>query len=140
MSRSDYTDDLDPLDLGRWRGRVASAIRGKRGQRLLRDLAAAMDAMPEKRLVYGELEKDGCYCALGVVGKARGLDLASLDPEDSDSVAGAFDIASPLAREIVAENDDYWGHSEDPEMRWTRIRGWVERNLRKAEATTGQPA
>ena len=57
MSRSGYIDDLDdPLELGRWRGRVASAVRGKRGQRLLRDLLDALDAMPEKRLVADVLE------------------------------------------------------------------------------------
>ena len=37
MSRSGYTDDLDAKRYGLYRGRVASAIRGKRGQRLLRD-------------------------------------------------------------------------------------------------------
>jgi hypothetical protein len=45
MSRSGYSDDLDPLALGRWRGRVASAMRGKRGQAFLREMLAAMDAM-----------------------------------------------------------------------------------------------
>jgi hypothetical protein len=29
MSRSGYSDDLDPRDLAMWRGQVASIIRGK---------------------------------------------------------------------------------------------------------------
>ena len=39
MSRSGYSDDLDNWDLIRWRGQVSSAIRGKRGQGFLRELA-----------------------------------------------------------------------------------------------------
>jgi hypothetical protein len=39
----------------RWRGAVASAIRGGRGQAFLREMLAAMDAMPVKRLVANEL-------------------------------------------------------------------------------------
>jgi hypothetical protein len=53
MSRSGYTDDYgddDPLALGRWRSAVNNAIRGKRGQAFLHDLAATLDAMPEKKL------------------------------------------------------------------------------------------
>jgi hypothetical protein len=51
MSRSGYTDDVEYSWRSiMWRGRVVSAIRGKRGQALLRDLLAALDAMPDKRL------------------------------------------------------------------------------------------
>jgi hypothetical protein len=47
MSRSQYIDDCDDnWQLIRWRGMVASAIRGKRGQQFLKDLLAALDAMP----------------------------------------------------------------------------------------------
>lgn len=66
MSRSGYCDDYDcdPLPLGRWRGQVASAIRGKRGQAFLRELVAALDAMPEKRLIANDLEQAGNVCAI----------------------------------------------------------------------------
>jgi hypothetical protein len=110
MSRSGYSDDYgddDPLALGRYRAQVNSAIRGKRGQALLRELLAALDAMPEKRLVAGELEADGQFCALGVVGQARGLNLASIDTYDLDSLAPQFNIAEQLAREIMWVNDDF---------------------------------
>jgi hypothetical protein len=46
MSRSGYSDDHSEWDLIRWRGAVASAIRGKRGQAFLRELLVALDAMP----------------------------------------------------------------------------------------------
>jgi hypothetical protein len=66
-----------------------------------------MDAMPVKELIANELQsKDGNYCTLGVVGAKRGIDLSSLDPEASEQVAQAFDIAEPLAQEIVYLNDE----------------------------------
>ncbi len=125
MSRSGYHDDLENWDLIRWRGRVASATRGKRGQRLLIDLLAALDAMPVKELVEGDLEtEEGAVCALGALGRVRGIDMQAIDPEDPDQVAAAFDIAAPLAQEIVFENDEQcW--RDTPEERWKYMRKWV---------------
>lgn len=127
MSRSNYSDDIDQWQLIKWRGQVASAVRGKRGQRLLIDLVAALDALPEKVLIAGELvSTDGAYCALGAVGKLRGVNMTSLDPYDSESVADTFDIADQLAREIAYENDEAgpW-RGETPEQRWSRVRAWA---------------
>lgn len=108
MSRSGYVDDMDDQwAFIRYRGAVTSALRGARGQAFLRELRDLMDAMPEKILVAHELEADGNYCALGVVGLARGLDMSKIDPEDAGAVSKMFDIAECLAREIVFENDEY---------------------------------
>lgn len=110
MSRSGYSDDYgddDPLAFGRYRAQVQSAIRGKRGQALLRELLEALDAMPEKRLVAGELEAEGSFCALGVVGQARGLNLATIDTYDVESLGPKFNIAEQLAREIMWVNDEH---------------------------------
>ncbi len=108
MSRSGYSDDGGEGNWGLicWRGAVNSAIRGRRGQAFLRELAEAMDAMPEKRLIADELQADGGYCTIGVLGQARGLDMASIDPHDSDQVSKIFGIAPAMAREIVYENDE----------------------------------
>lgn len=128
MSRSNYTDDCDDQwALIRWRGAVNSAIKGRKGQKLLSDTLKALDAMPEKRLIANVLVTEGGeYCTLGVLGAARGLDLTELDPDDSDRVAEAFGIADALAREIVYINDEGgpWG-GETPEQRWSRVRSWV---------------
>lgn len=130
MSRSNYSDDLDQWDLIRWRGQVASAIRGRRGQRLLIDLIAALDALPEKVLITEELiNSDGDYCALGAVGARRGIDMAQLDPEESETVAEAFDIADQLAREITYINDECGRHGETPQERWQRVRNWAVRQI-----------
>ena len=70
MSRSGYDDgccDDSNWNLIRWRGAVNSAIRGKRGQSLLREMREAMDAMPDKRLVAEQLVCEDGVCALGTV-------------------------------------------------------------------------
>lgn len=108
MSRSGYSDDCDDeWALIRWRGAVASAIRGKRGQAMLREMVLALDALPEKRLAAGELVTEGgdC-CALGAVGLSRGLDMAPIDPHDLDSVAEAFNLTNALVAEIAYHNDE----------------------------------
>lgn len=164
MSRSGYSDDYDEDGTGGlWRGAVMRAIRGKRGQEALKELAKAMDAMPKKALAAESLvTEDGEFCTLGVLGQARGLDMNPIDPDDWDAVAKAFNMAPAMVREIVYENDeglpDYewvefelcgpvrpgypdWGrHTTSVRVaipvetlaaqRWTRMRQWVETNLR----------
>jgi hypothetical protein len=135
MSRHGYTyDDDDPLAYGRYRGAVQSAIRGKRGQKLLRDLKEALEAMPVKRLVRSQFEIDpqGDVCALGAVGRRRGVDmralneLVRLDEDDSESIREAasktFDVAECLASEVMFLNDDHGG---TPEQRWFYVHTWV---------------
>jgi len=152
MSRSGYSDDCDGLGL--YRGAVESALRGKRGQVLLKELLAALDAMPDKRLVANELEADGQFCALGVVGKCRGIDMTKLDPDDSRQVSRVFNIAESMAREIVYINDElvdnymyvdlvgpprksFYGHPQikvpvtDLEVkRWSVVRKWVSEHVK----------
>jgi len=169
MSRSGYVDDYDDENntLGLWRGAVYRSIRGKRGQAALKELAAAMDAMPNKTLAAESLvTADGQFCTLGVLGKARGLNMNPIDPDDWEAVAKAFNLAPAMVREIVYENDEglrtyeyvyvtlcgpvrpwypeYGEHSvrhmvEIPEerlgqMRWKKMRDWVERHLEKSPA------
>lgn len=108
MSRSGYSDDCDGWDLIRWRGAVKSAIKGKRGQAALRELLDALDSLPEKSLVAESLvNEDGEYCTLGALGRARGLDLAPIDPEDREAVAQAFGISEAMAAEIMWINDEH---------------------------------
>lgn len=69
--------------------------------------------MPEKVLITEELvNSEGDYCALGAVGARRGIDMSHLDPEESETVAEAFNIADPLAREITYINDERGGYGE----------------------------
>lgn len=129
MSRCGYSDDLDQRDLAMWRGRVASAIRGKRGQRLLRDCLTALDAMPEKRLIRNELVQDGDVCLLGAGARVRQIeDIDKIEPDDHDTLADRFDVAYCLIQEIEFVNDDM-GWDETPERRYTRVRKWLVENI-----------
>lgn len=170
MSRSgyDYDYDVDQWATIRYGGMLASAIRGRRGQGFLRDLAEAMDAMPEKRLIAHDLIRDepppsdlvrwlfaateegassrryswdasisirwphegAGVCAIGSLGVRRGVEMATLDPEDAETVGATFDIATPLAREVVFQNDEAgpW-KGETPEQRWQRMRKWVSAKI-----------
>jgi hypothetical protein len=137
MSRHGYTDDdygdHHPWQLIRYRGQVASAIRAHRGQRLLRDMVAALDAMPVKRLVAKVLEEDGEVCALGAVARYRGVDVSHIDMDEVDAddamwlTMAALDIAEQLAREVSYENDE--ARVITPEARWQWMRDWAARQI-----------
>jgi hypothetical protein len=132
MSRSGYHDDHDDnWSLIRYRNAVSSAIKGKRGQDFLREMVAALDAMPVKELASDSLlnHSTGAVCALGAVGSKRGMDLAELDPDDIETVAAAFGISGAMAREIVYMNDEAaWPEwSENAARRWQRMRDWAQR-------------
>lgn len=142
MSRSGYSYDNENIAM--WRGMVASATRGKRGQRFFRELLAALDAMPEKRLIRDALEDSGEVCAIGALGRAKGIDMSNMDPECPEEVAPAFNIAECLAQEVVYMNDEYFdfhyvqvpGDSRErrteytPEERWQKMREWVAKQIR----------
>lgn len=130
MSRSGYTDDCDSQwELIRWRGAVASALRGKRGQVFLREMLAALDALPEKKLIRNDLEREGAVCAIGSVGKARGIDMSKIDPDDRETVAATFGLVGALAYEVMYVNDDDGPYNETPEARYARVRRWAESQL-----------
>lgn len=139
MSRSGYCEDGEsdnPVCL-LWPSIIRRAVNGKRGQAFLKEMLAALDAMPEKKLIEAELHdpQTGSVCAIGSVGLKRGVDMSKLDPEDALGIAKAFGIAPTLVREIEYINDDdfTWG-DVSPEARWERVRKWVASQI-KAEPT-----
>ena len=134
MSRSGYCEDGDNELANLWPNIVDRSIKGKRGQSFLMELAVAMDAMPEKKLIADDLVTEtGEVCAIGVVCKARGLDTTGVDIHDRYEVGKLVGIAPTLAAEIEYLNDDDFGYrrcgTESPEQRWTRMRKWVTDNL-----------
>jgi hypothetical protein len=145
MSRSGYTEDCDSeWAMICWRGAVASAIRGRRGQAFLKEMLQALDALPERRLVAHELEEDSVgdggtivteqVCALGAVGLVRKLDMSDIDPENYSAIARLFGVAPALVREIEYVNDEdysrYW-EADTPEKRYARVRAWVVNQIRQ---------
>ena len=144
MSRAGYNEDYDNnWEAIAWRGAVASAIRGKRGQAFIKELIAALDAMPEKRLIADDLINNGKVCAIGSVGVARGIDMTKLDAENAEQIAGAFNIAPAMVREIEWYNDEYCyylNQTETSEDRWKRMREWAEKQLKTVAESRPQLA
>lgn len=155
MSRSGYTDyDDGDYPVALYRGTVASATRGKRGQKFYTELLAALDAMPAKEL-HAEVFDDpdeGKVCALGALARVKGIDTTKFDPEDDHAayvLAKKLDVADCLTRETIYMNDeaswrrripmrfgDLHGEwdayvTETPDQRWQRMRNWTEKQLNK---------
>ncbi len=143
MSRSGYSDDYDTWDWIRWRDAIASAIRGKRGQRLLLELEAALLALPEKNLCAYDFANPstGQVCALGAVALKRRVDkgasiagalreIAEKFPEDAEAevIADEIGVADAMVKEITWVNDE---DLEDatPERRYQGILEWVRSNI-----------
>jgi hypothetical protein len=89
-------------------------MRGARGQSFLKEMLAAFDALPERKLIASGLEVDGNVCALGAVGKARAMDMRKIDPDDHEGA-----------------------RNETPEQRYERMRRWVDGRIRSAHANHG---
>jgi hypothetical protein len=148
MSRYCDSDDYDwePWMEGQAAGALRSAIRGSRGQRLLRDLIAGLDALPVPELAAGALEdpETGCVCALGAVRLQRGPEAVPLrfDPTDEDvdwrELAEPFDISETLANAVVSENE--YGSKRNDEQsrrrRWLSVRAWAVGNLNVSTSET----
>lgn len=141
MSRYCDSDDYDwePWMEGQAAGAMRSAIRGRRGQQLLRDLIAGLDALPVQELAAGSLvdPETGCVCALGAVRIQRGANAVPLDfdPTDPDidwrDLAKPFDISETLAHAVISENE-YGSRRNDEQSRrrrWQSVRAWAVGNL-----------
>ena len=84
-------------------------------------MLVALDTLPDKKLIADTLEADGEVCAIGAVGRARGLDMSDINPKDNRRIAATFGIPYALACELMFINDEYTYFSETPESRFTRM-------------------
>ncbi len=130
MNRSGYAesdDDVGDPFTDEWRRKVVAAMRSPEGQAFLRELAAALDALPDKWLIEKRLvDEEGDCCAIGAVCMARGIDTAGMDAAGMVCIAERLGVAWPLAWQIVDIND---GRRETPINRWQRMRRWVDRHI-----------
>jgi hypothetical protein len=141
MGRSGYTDDFDGEPIALYRQAVRRATTGYRGQHLLRRLRDALDAMPTKRLIAGNIKDEaGEVCALGALDpNAPSLPKDEYGYYDEDvhpeKLAAHFNVAPALAAEIVYMNDEamFW-KQETPEERWQRMRQWVDEQIVAADS------
>lgn len=117
------------------------SIHGCPGQKALRELEAALLAMPVKELGFaGIVDDEGRACAVGVLAMARGKkyeELPSYEQELSETAQWAKEnigLTWTLAAEISNENDGglfstLGGENETPTQRYTRVLAWVRFNL-----------
>jgi hypothetical protein len=146
MSRHGYVNDYDDDNWStiRWRGAVESAIRGKRGQALLKELETSLLALPEKKLCKNDFasEKKGQVCALGAVALKRRVDkgmslkdaIREIEEkypqgEEPDVISAEMNIADALLREITYVNDDGGYNNERATKRYERVLSWVQKQI-----------
>ena len=122
---------------------IRRSINGRRGQKALHELRDVLLAMPNKRLIKGDLEHDGEFCAIGAYAKAKGVDLANFDPEDDNHDEAGVEAGMPylVAWKVVWENDEgapwtQWRNRETAEARYERMLAWVELQLAEPPNTT----
>lgn len=130
----DYTEER--RQYGIWKSNLARQIYSQRGQTFLRELLAALEALPQKVLIAGAIAKRGAVCPFGALavsrstadGQDRELVLADLskivvDPDlpgwegqDMDEWAQTvLDAPNMLAWQIPFENDSHLEQNLDEE-------------------------
>lgn len=165
--RISYSDDEErPGQFALWDANCERSLRGKRGQQALRDLEAALLALPDKRLIADAVhDETGGVCALGAYGRHKGIDLSKFPNDyDSDEIGIAGGMPRLVAWTIVALNDieldgyylymegprpmqtlygGYYGggwserRRYTPEERYERVLAWIRERLKPAEAAHG---
>lgn len=149
MSRITYCDDEDFQNQAYlWEANQERSIKGRKGQAALRELEAALLALPEKRLIAEELENAaGEVCAVGALAKFKGkenprvaadlgqvpLDDNEVLPEELEEVtidlAQQLGIPRMVAVAVVHENDDCWPANITPEQRYNKMLAWTQQQL-----------
>lgn len=129
------------------------ALAGKRGQKVLRELEAALLAMPERRLVNGVLcdAETGEVCALGQLAVHRmergGLphelavkEVAEWEGDDGNAWSTSYwvgkrrlGLAQPLATAVQYQNDEVRS-ADTPEQRWEHLLAWVRSQIKEVPA------
>jgi hypothetical protein len=157
MSRSwDYDGDytLDAL----YAANRQRALDGKRGQTKLRELLAALDAMPVKELGDSEISYEGRTCVLGAYaahklvqdkGLAWPVAVAALGVEyvetldgDSEDLGVSLGMTRTMANHIAFQNDEGLHWYRDPETlqlrsvvspadRWVAMRQWIASKIKE---------
>lgn len=107
--RLNYCDEEErPGQFALFNANCRRSLRGKAGQEALRELEAALLALPEKRLIHGRLrdDKTGEVCAVGAYARHKGYDLSTFDDEDeTDEVGDHAGMPRLVAWQVVALND-----------------------------------
>lgn len=156
MSRITFYDDLDPLDAGRWIANARKVFRSRRGVAMLRELEAALLALPTHRLVKdafcqrseepseaGDVEESD-VCVLGAYALYKGVPLSAMPfeewdwhgtaSEQSEWAVANLGVAYTAAWELINRNDEEFDRLT-PEQRYTAFLRWTREQIAFAEAS-----
>lgn len=123
--RISYSEDEDrPGQFALWQANCRRSLKGKAGQAALRDLEAALLALPDKRLIADRvIDAEGDVCAIGALAKYKGRDLLA-EPNlyedgefdgDGEMEEIGMELGMPrlVAWKVVCRNDvEIDGHYE----------------------------
>lgn len=145
MSRVEWGDGEGSIPWSLWNNALQRHVRGPNGQSWLRQIEAALLALPNQRLIEGAICLDGEVCAVGAVilhkrmtqdGMERDAALADMERQyDSDidlceteQAARAFGMRRTMANALATANDeDCAGLSS--ESRYEYILQWVRERM-----------
>lgn len=140
MSRSGWSDDWGddfPGQTGLFRGNVDRSIGSKKGQQRLRELKAALEAMPIKELAREVFLQSSEACALGVwadhhiaIDATKRGELAAFNGDDDDTadMLGPSGWPRLVVKDVVYENDRemyLYNEVEGPQVNWSGPHGPV---------------
>jgi hypothetical protein len=153
MARIAYSDDEDfPGQFELWQANCRRSLAGKHGQWALRELEAALVALPAKRLISGAIACDGEVCAVGALivalktreGAARDEVLKSLerqpseddwddefDEGETEDAAVQLGVPRLVAWKFVALND-LTLEIATPEERYEKVLAFVRSKIKPA--------
>lgn len=151
----DYDGEGPPPEF--WQQAVRNAIRGRKGQAILRELREALLALPQPRLISGSVAYEGEVCAIGALAASRltkgpikltewfvstgSREIGSLEELEErfgnwiDDEIGTVELGMSmgltraLAWGISYENDEGTWNTETPEQKYQRVLAWVDREL-----------
>lgn len=154
--RIGYSDEEDfPGQFGLWQGNCQRSLKGKAGQAILRELEAALLALPSKRLIAESLvDTHGEVCAIGALAEFKGKitdDMIGHGEYDTEEVGVELGMPRLVAWKIVEMNDLVFNGTDlvfyegpyrwpgerpceyvpiTPEQRYERMLAWVQKQLR----------
>lgn len=154
--RIGYSDEEDyPGQFGLWQGNCQRSLKGKAGQAALRELKAALLALPSKRLIAENLvDAHGEVCAIGALAEFRGEitdEMIGQGEYDMEEVGIQLGMPRLVAWKVVEMNDlqfngtqllwaegpyrwpaeqPYYYVPVTPEERYERMLSWVQSQLK----------
>jgi len=134
--RINWSDEEDfPGQFFLWEANCRRSISGCKGQTALRELEAALLALPTKRLIRGYLESNGDVCAVGALARYKKHNpIADVDSTyQTERIGVECGMPRLVAWEVVAQNDIIMEEGT-PEQRYTDMLKWVQKQIRSTES------